>query len=250
MDYLLPPEESEMVGSEIREHQIDLRLGTELIEILGDEEGIARAAVTSSGEEIPCGFVGLTAGVRPNVRVLDGSAIETDRGVLVNDYFETSAPDVYAAGDCVQFRNPEVAHRPVEQLWYTGRRHGKTVARSICGTRTPYDRGVFFNSAKFFTIEYQTYGDIRSETPDRHETVVWQSEDAKRLLRINYERASKAVVGFNAMGVRLRHERCEQLIRQGASIDTVLGSLASLNFDPEMQKASLPANGVMLVSRP
>ncbi len=250
MDYLLPPQESEMVNREIREHDIDLRLGSEIDGLEAGGDGRVARAQLKDGTSVDCGFVGLTVGVHPRISFLQGSDIETDRGVLVDGYFRTNVDNVYGAGDCVQFRDPAVAHRPIEQLWYTGRKHGKTVAHTVCGQPTPYDRGVFYNSAKFFTIEYQTYGDIRSETPYEHETLVWQSEDGKRLLRINYERTTSAVVGFNAMGVRLRHERCEQLIRQKATIDTVLTSLASINFDPEMQKASVPANGRSFVATP
>ena len=69
-----------MINRHIREHHVDLRLGTELKEILSDENGRARAVVTGKGEEIPCQFVGLTAGVSPNIAFLGRSGIETNRG--------------------------------------------------------------------------------------------------------------------------------------------------------------------------
>ena len=180
MDYLLPPEESEMIHADIREHHIDLRLATELKEILPDKSGRARAMVTHDGEEIPCQFVGLTVGVHPNIDVARESKVATNRGVLVDAFFETNIPDVYAAGDCVEFQDDGIGHRRIEHLWYTGRKHGKAVAQTICGRRVPYDRGVFFNSAKFFTVEYQTYGDIKPQPEAGTETIVWQ--DVKGLV--------------------------------------------------------------------
>ena len=177
--------------------------------------------------------MGLTVGVKPNVEFLRGSKIEVDRGVLVNDCFETNIEGAFAIGDCAQFRNPEVAHRPIEQLWYTARKHGRTVAETLAGVRTPYQRGVFFNSAKFFTLEYQTYGDIRSDIPDDQETLVWRGEGDRRLVRVNFERDSRRVVGFNALGVRLRHDMCELWIRSGARVDEVIRDLSRADFDPE-----------------
>ncbi len=233
MNHLLPDEESAMVNDEIREHHIDLRLSTELKAIHAGPDGSVASVETGGGEEIASGFVGLTVGVHPNIGFLEESGIETDRGVLVDEYFATSAPDVYAIGDCAQFRDSAAAHRPIEQLWYTARRHGRTVAGTICGRRTRYDKGVFFNSAKFFTIEYQTYGHVPNHLPDNLATIVWQHENKKKLIRINYDPESEAVVGFNLMGVRFRHAICESWIRRQVRIDDVLNELPKANFDPE-----------------
>ncbi|MEL7121606.1 MAG: FAD/NAD(P)-binding oxidoreductase, partial [Bacteroidota bacterium] len=67
---VLPKPESEMVNRHILENGIDLRLGTELKEIEDDGNGAACAAHTNHGERLECGFVGLTAGVRPNIGFL------------------------------------------------------------------------------------------------------------------------------------------------------------------------------------
>ena len=93
-----------MIGRHIREHGIDLQLETTLEEILPDENRRVRAVVTNRGDEIPCQFVGLTTGVEPNVDFLHGSAIEINRGILVDNYFRTSVPDIFAIGDCAEFR--------------------------------------------------------------------------------------------------------------------------------------------------
>ncbi|QXD15369.1 FAD-dependent oxidoreductase [Rhodocaloribacter litoris] len=233
MDYLLPPEESEMVNRHLCRHGIDLRLSTELREILPDEAGRVRAVVTTGGEEIPCRFVGLAVGVHPNVDVTEGSGIETNRGILVNTYFETNVPGVYAAGDCAEFREPPPGRKRIEQLWYTGRMHGYTLARTLCGERTPYRPGVFFNSAKFFDIEYQTYGDVAPVPREGEETLFWQHPSGDKSIRINFRRDDHRVLGFNLMGVRYRHEVCAGWIRQRRPMPYVLAHLGAANFDPE-----------------
>ncbi len=55
-------------------------------------------------------------------------------------------------------------------------------------------------------------------------------------VRINWDKNSDAVVGFNLMGVRYRQEVCEKWIRQGAHIEEVLQNLGLANFDPEFYK--------------
>ncbi len=233
MDYLLPAEESELIRQEIMEHGIDLRLGEELKAILPDAERRARAVVTSSGDEISCGCVGLAAGVHPNIDVARASGIEAGRGILVNEFFETSAPGVYAAGDCAEFRRDGIGSRRIEQLWYTGRRHGRAVAQTVCGRRTAYDRGVFFNSAKFFTLEYQTYGSIAPRRPDGIRTLLWTAGRRRKLLRIDYAEENRRVVGFNSLGVRLRHDVCEHWLLGGVPISEVVRHLRQALFDPE-----------------
>ncbi|GAB5521507.1 MAG: FAD-dependent oxidoreductase [Rhodothermales bacterium] len=233
MAHVLPAEESAMVNRVIRAHGIDLRLGEELAQIEGDGEGRARAIVTKRGEKIPAQFVGVTIGVTPNLSAVKNSAVETDRGVLVNEYLETNIPNVYAAGDCAQFREDGIGFRRIDQLWYTGRKQGKTVAQSMCGTRTRYERGLFFNSAKFFNLEYQTYGAIVPERPEGVDTLYWQHPDKDQALRIDYEADSEAVVGFNLMGIRYRHDVCATWIDQRAPLAYVLKHLAAANFDPE-----------------
>lgn len=234
--FVMPKQESEMINRHIKEHHIDLRLSTELKEILPDEQGRARAIVTNTGEEIPCQFVGLTAGVSPNIAFLKESPncdVDVQKGILVNDYLETTAPDVYAIGDCAQLMNPMPGRRPIEAIWYTGRMMGETVAHSICGHRKAYVPKLWFNSAKFLDIEYQVYGTVLAQAPENHAQLYWEHKDGRKSVRLVFDRESKHILGFNLMGVRYRHEVCEKWIENKASIEEVLKNLGLANFDPE-----------------
>lgn len=233
MNHVLPPEEAEMVNAEVRRHGVDLRLSTELQEIVPDDRRRVRAVVTKRGERIPCQFVGLTVGVHPNLDVVQGSDVETQRGILVDHHFQTNMEDVYAGGDCAEFREPLPGRRPVEQLWYTGRMHGKAIAYNIVGKTRAYEPGVFFNSAKFFDLEYQTYGDVAAQLPEDQGTVFWQHENGQHSIRLNYRKADSVVTGFNLMGVRYRHAVCEGWLKAGSTLETVLQNLGAANFDPE-----------------
>ncbi|MFC2176512.1 NAD(P)/FAD-dependent oxidoreductase [Bacteroidota bacterium] len=235
-DNVLPPEESELINLHIKEHHVDLRLATELKEILSDENGRARAVVTADGAEIPCQFVGLTVGVHPNISFLKESGIELDRGVLVDENLCTNYPNIYALGDCSQLRNPLENRRAMEPVWYTAKLMGETVAATICGSETAYNPGIWFNSAKFFDIEYQTYGVVNALPLAHEDSILWNPKDGRRCLRIVFDKQTKSVLGFNAFGVRLRHQVCEQWIREQATIDKVLAELGKANFDPEFFK--------------
>ena len=232
-DGVLPPEESAMVTRHILEHGIDLRLGASLKSIENDGRGRCKGVVTESGEHISCGFVGLTAGVSPNIGFLKNTALEINRGILVDKHLQTNIPDVYAIGDCAELREPAPDRRSIEAVWYCGRMMGETVAHNITGNTVAYDQGIWFNSAKFFDIEYQVYGTIKAELPENQSTLYWEHADGKKSIRINYETNSGSVAGFNLMGIRYRHEVCEKWIKTGAHIEAVLADLSLANFDPE-----------------
>jgi NAD(P)H-nitrite reductase large subunit len=233
---ILPREESEMINRHIRSHHVDFRLKTEFKEVLSDENGTARAIVIGDGEEIPCQFVGLAVGVHPNIAFLKDSGIETDRGILVDTQLRTSIPNIYALGDCVQLSNPQPGRKSIEAVWYTGKMMGETVAATICGQPTDYNPGIWFNSAKFFDIEYQTYGNVSAKPNDGEESFYWESLDGIRALRIVFNSTTRGVVGFNAFGIRLRHNICDKWLRNNASIDEVVSNLRSANFNPEFFK--------------
>lgn len=233
-DNALPKEEAQIVNREIRRHNhIDLRLETKLKEILPDENHRVRAVTTDNGDEIPCQFVALTPGVHPNIDLVKNSDIATDKGILVNHFFETNQKEIYAAGDCVQFTDADENEQEIEQLWYTGRKQGEALARILCGERTPYDRGIWFNSAKFFNIEWQTYGRVPPQLPEAMRTFYWEHKNGKRCMRINFEEDSRAVTGFNVMGIRLRQRVCEQWIENHKTLEYVLQHLGEAMFDPE-----------------
>ncbi len=233
---VLPKEESELIGRHILEHHVDLRLSTELKEVLSDENGRARAVVTNTGEEIPCGFVGLTAGVSPNIKFLENSGIEMQRGIMVDKFLETNIPDVYALGDCAQFHEPLPNRRPIEQVWYTGRMMGEAVAHTVCGEKTAYKPGIWFNSAKFFDIEYQTYGHVWGQLKENEAQFYWEHQDGKKCIKFVYDKENRTLLGINTFGIRLRHEVFDRWLGEKREVDYVIQHLKEANFDPEFYK--------------
>lgn len=231
---VLPKGESELVARHMRKHHVDLRLGEELKEVLSDENGRARAVITSTGEEIECGWVGLTAGVSPNVDFLKSSDLEIDRGILVNQYLETNQPGVYAIGDCAQFKEPVAGRRPMEQVWYTGKIMGKAVAATICGEPTKYAPGHWYNSAKFFDIEYQTYGWVFAQLREGEKSFYWEHENEEICMHFVYNESTRKFIGVNTFGIRLRHEMFDKWLREEATVEQVLEHLKDANFDPEL----------------
>ena len=236
-DNVLPLEESKLVMRHMAEHHVSIKLSTELDSILAGSDGRVSSVTTKSGETISCQLVGLTAGVSPNIDFLKGAELELGRGILVNHYLETNIPDVYAVGDCVQFREAITGRRPIEQVWYTGRMMGETVAQTIAGNRTKYKPGYWFNSAKFFDIEYQTYGTVLPKIPTGQSSFYWEDNEGSKCIRLVFDKKTEAFIGLNSFGIRLRHELFDKWLIEKRDVDFIVANLRDANFDPEFYKS-------------
>lgn len=235
---VLPKGESELINEHILDHHIDLRLNTNLVEIIADENGRAKAITTDKGETIECTVVGLTAGVSPNVDFLKESGIELGRGVKVNRFLETNIKDIYAIGDCAEQHQGIGNRRPIEAVWYTGRMMGETLAQTICGNKLEYKPGHWFNSAKFLDVEYQTYGWVFSERnkQDYEAHFHWRHATENICITVAYHKDTKVFLGINTFGIRMRHEVFNKWLTQKKDIEFVLQHLKDANFDPEFYK--------------
>ena len=239
---VLPQQEAELVSRHIREQPgVTLKAQTEVKSFEGDTSSQLQAIHCTDGSHIPCQFAGISIGVQPNLTLVQRTPIEIDKGVLVDEYLRTSVPDVYAIGDCAQLRVPAAHRRPVEAVWYVGRMMGETLAGTLTGMPTPYQPGIWFNSAKFFDIEYQTYGQVPANSLPGQQSLYWEHPKGRMALRIVFDVLTKVVRGCNALGCRQRHAVWEKWIEQQYTLPDVLNQLEDARFDEEFAYGYEPA---------
>lgn len=106
---------------------VELKLGKQTAAIVG--ERVVQKVVFADGEEIPADLVVVAAGIRPNVELGRKAGLKVNRGIVVSDYLETSDPDIYAVGECVEHRG--VNYGLVAPLY----EQGKVLASAITGNR-------------------------------------------------------------------------------------------------------------------
>jgi NAD(P)H-nitrite reductase large subunit len=230
---VLPLQDANLISRHIRSHNVDLKLATELKEILSGDDGRVTAVITNKNERIACQFVGLAVGVSPSIDFLKSSGIQTGRGVIVDEYLKTSLSDIYAIGDCVERSYDLPGRKTIEQVWYTGRMMGEVLAQTLCGSPTKYEPGPWFNSAKFFDIEFQTYGTVSNALNPEEQEFYWEHSSGKKAMHFVWNTRSKEFLGINSLGIRLRHECFDQWLRNKKDIQFVIRNLELANFDPE-----------------
>ena len=151
--------ESALVAEHMRAHGVDVRLG---INVEGGPARPGRPAPGGQGRRLrgagPTSW-SPRSGWCPTPAFLAGGCSPSSQGgaIEVDDALRTGAPDVWAAGDCANVTWADGSRRP-EQLWYTARDQGRIAALSMLGDEVAYRRGAWYNSAKFFDLEWTTAG--------------------------------------------------------------------------------------------
>jgi len=153
---------SEIISRELAEEGIEVHTG-DTLDLVISEDGHPTACKLRSGGRVPCDLIVIAVGVRPNIDLAKDAGVVTDRGIVVNERMETSAPNVYAAGDCAQ--GPEIITGmtmpiPVIPIAST---QGMIAGYNMAGKRRAYRGGLSLNAMQFGGVQVVSYGFVKDE---------------------------------------------------------------------------------------
>jgi NAD(P)H-nitrite reductase large subunit len=158
---VLDETESHIVESHLVKDGVELHFKTELAEIVA-EKGRVGGVRTRDGLLIPCQIVAVAIGIQPRKELAELSGIKTDRGILVNEFMQTSDPDVFAAGDVAQVFNPFTGRFSLDSLWGSARDQGRAAGLNMSGTSTPYHKNFSFNVTRLAGLTTTILGMVGS----------------------------------------------------------------------------------------
>ena len=141
----------------------------------------------SDGTNVQADFLILGVGVAPSVALAEQAGLKVDRGVVVNEYLETSVAGIFAAGDIARWPDPHSGQQIRVEHWVVAERQGQVAARNILGYREPFDAVPFFWTQQFgVALRYVGHGERRDAVE------IEGSLDAKDCA-VSYKRGGKTV---------------------------------------------------------
>lgn len=140
----------------MRKHGVNVQLKTKVKSFVGKRK--AKGVQLSSGKILEGDILIAATGVKPNLDLLQGSGVEHDWGIRVDDHLRTNVPDVYAAGDAIEVPDRLTGETYVHAIFPNAVEQGRVVGLNLVGYETRYVGGERMNSLKHLGLPIMAVG--------------------------------------------------------------------------------------------
>ncbi|MGI8692054.1 MAG: NAD(P)/FAD-dependent oxidoreductase [Geodermatophilaceae bacterium] len=220
-------EVAEIYATVHREHGVQLRLGTMLAEITG-QDNRATGVRLADGDAVEADAVVVGVGIIPNTELAEASGLNVDNGIVVDEHLATTDPDVFAVGDVANAYYPHLGTHLRLEHWAAALNQGPVAAANMVGRAASYDDVPYFFSDQYdMGMEYSGYVQA-----GRYDEVVFRGDVAKGEFIAFWMNDRRVLAGMN-VNVWDCTDAIQALVRSGVQVDPVKLT------DPEVPLADL-----------
>lgn len=223
-DHLLPrqldPQGGSLLKGQIEKMGINVHLGLTCEEVLGQDS--VTGLRFKGGREIQTDVALVAAGVRPNLRIAQEAGLETDRGLVVDDYLQSSHPDIWAAGDITQHAGRVYGIIPASF------NQARIAALNVLGQRQKYEGTIPSNTLKVLGIDLTSVGMVNPEDESFEEL---REENADKGTYKKIVVKNGEVCGLICIGTKKGVSEISRLISRKANVEKWKDSLLEDDFD-------------------
>jgi 3-phenylpropionate/trans-cinnamate dioxygenase ferredoxin reductase component len=196
-----------------RDHGVDVRLRVGVTRLIGDA-GRVSAAVTGNGTQIAADVVVVGVGIRPNVSLAADAGLLVDNGIIVDEYLQTTDPDIYAAGDVANAHNPHLGRQLRVEHWANAHDQGPAAAASMLGVGEAFAKVPYFFSDQYDVgMEYSGLA-----RPHDYDELVYRGSRASHEFCAFWLSKGTVIAGMN-VNVWDVHSDIRALIKSRALVD-------------------------------
>jgi NAD(P)H-nitrite reductase large subunit len=190
--------------------------------------GSVESVKTSQGAVIPCQMVLFAVGVRPSIGWLQGSGINTDRGVIVDEYLQSNMEGVYAAGDVAQAYDKVLGRHLINTSWANAEEQGSIAGENMAESPTKYGGSIKANVESVFGLPMVGMGVTHPEGSE-YKVYVSGSDAQKKYKKIVVQ--DNLIVGAIIVGDVKEVDALQSLIKRGVDITGYLQKIETGDID-------------------
>jgi NAD(P)H-nitrite reductase large subunit len=158
-----------MIRDELLKFGLKVRVGISVEAFEGN--GAVSGAHLSDGTRVACDMVVIGKGVLPALSFIPRDRIEVDLGIVVDDYLETTAADIFAAGDVAESIDIARKTRWVNAIWPEAAAQGRIAGMNMAGRRVSYKGSLSRNTMRILNLDVATFGMVNPPDDEAHETL-------------------------------------------------------------------------------
>jgi NAD(P)H-nitrite reductase large subunit len=176
LSLLLDAKASDIVEAVIRKAGVNFATGQSVQKIIGkpENDGAVGGVILTKGNQVPCDLVIVAIGVIPRTELVAGTDVKLNRGIIVDNFMQTSAPDVYASGDVAEAYDFILNQNRLLPLWPLAVLEGRIAGCNMAGAKTSYEGGTNMSSLKYFGIPIVSIGLANPKDDPTIEVIVKQ----------------------------------------------------------------------------